>query len=174
MAMASTESSPVKRFFAARVFPWGVVLFGALAIWVGLDDFMRARSSAEWPSVDGAITRSTIERVTSGGGSSNLRSVTYAARIAYEYAVEGTRHTGQRISYGHVDTEAQSDADKVVKLYAVGRQLKVHYMPDNPGASVLEPGARGLPWFYLALGIVFVLVGLVLAAIVPRLLTRAY
>jgi hypothetical protein len=50
--------------------------------------------------------------------------------------------------------------------------VEVRYMPRNPGESVLEPGTQGLPWFYLALGVVFALVGLVLAAIVPRLYRR--
>jgi hypothetical protein len=173
-AMAARgEMGPAKRFFAIRVVPWALVLLGALAIWIGLEDVMRAQASADWPAVDGTITRSTIERISSGGGSGRPRSETHAARIAYEYSVDGNRREGSRVSFGHYDTADEADAARVVKRYPAGTNVKVHYMPGNPGESVLEPGTRGLPWLLLALGIVFGLVGLVLAAVAPRMVAKA-
>jgi hypothetical protein len=99
--------------------------------------------------------------------------VTYAARIAYDYSVEGVRYTGDRVSYGHYDTEDEADAGEVVARYPPGTAVKVHYMPGNPAESVLEPGSGGLPWLYLALGIVFALVGVALFVLVPRLMAGA-
>jgi hypothetical protein len=171
--MAATSAmGQVQRFFAVRATPWAIVLVGMLGIGIGVGDWQSARESAAWPAVDGTITRSTVERVQSGGGG-RPQSVTYAAQIAYAYAAEGSRHAGQRISLGHVDTEAQSDADGVVKRYPVGAQVKVHYMPGNPGESVLEPGTQGSPWLILVLGAVFASVGGVLVVLAPRLVAKA-
>ena len=157
----------MKRLFFVRVLPWLVVLVGAGAIYLGVDDTLQARASLEWPSVQGTVVRSTIERVVSTSGTS--RSTTYRARVAYEYPVAGTKHEGDRISYGHYDTESESDAARVVAKYPVGNAVTVRYRPTDPRDAVLETGSAGLPWLYLGIGIPFVLVGVVLAVVAPRL-----
>jgi hypothetical protein len=171
--MAATSAmGPVKRFFAVRVMPAVVVLIGVLAIWIGVADWRRADTSADWPSVEGMITRSAVGREESGGGG-RPRSVTYVARVAYAYAVDGIRHEGRRISYGHYDSAEEADADAVAGRYPVGAQVKVHYMPGHPGESVLEPGTQGTPWLILVLGAVFASVGGLLVVVAPRIVAKA-
>jgi hypothetical protein len=160
----------LKRFLVVRVFPVAVLLAGAGAAYVGIESMTLARSSNEWPSVNGTITRSGIERETRTSGTS--RSTTYRARVLYEYRVDGTAHSGDRISYGHYDTEKESDAANVVARYPAGRPARVYYQPGNPVESVLEPGSGGVPWLLAALGLVFALVGTALAVVLPKFADR--
>jgi hypothetical protein len=117
------------------------------------------------------VVRSTVERVVSTSGTG--RSTTYRARVAYEYPVAGTRHGSDRISYGHYDTESESDAARVVAKYPVGKAVTVRFRPSDPREAVLEPGSGGLPWLYVGIGIPFVLVGIVLAFVAPRLVASS-
>ena len=39
--------------------------------------------------------------------------------------------------------------------------------------AVIEPGSQGAPWFYIALGVPFLLAGLILVVLAPRLARRA-
>lgn len=167
--------SPIKRAFVARVFPLAIVLVGAGALYLGLEDTIRARASVDWPSVDGTVVRSNVERVvgSSSGGSASGRSVTYRVQVVCEYSVDGKARKGNRISYGHHDTAAESDAARVVANCPAGKRVKVRYQPGNPGEAVLEPGSGGLPWFYLALGSVFLLVGVMLAVLVPKFVAKS-
>jgi hypothetical protein len=172
--MAATLT-PGKRFFIARVFPWAVVLIGVGSTWLGVATTLRARASASWPSVDGSVLSAAIDRESrrSGSGSSSTTSPIWRPLVSYEYAVDGTRHEGQRISYGEYATGEIAEAEAVVKRYPLGAAVRVHYDPDDPRQAVLEPGTAGIPWFFLAIGSVFSVIGVLLVVLMPRLVVRA-
>lgn len=173
MAHGAVPMSASKRFVVTRVFPWAVVLFGAVATYLGIDEVLQARASASWPAVEGTITRSSIEQIRgASGGRDRPASVTQAARVEYAYTVDGVRHVGSRIAFGHYDTADADDARRVVARYPVGTPVRVHHRPGQPGDAVLEPGSGGVPWLYLGLGLLFTLVGAGLAVVVPRLAAR--
>jgi hypothetical protein len=174
--MGTTQPmSPARRFVMARVFPWTIVLVGAGAIYIGVENTVRARASAGWPEVDGVVVLSGVERVIGSSSSASTpgRGVTYRANVVYDYAVDGKPYQGTRISYGHYDTEEESDAARVVANYPNGKRVKVRVMPGSPGEAVLEPGSAGLPWFYAGLGGTFLLIGLALAVLMPKFVARS-
>jgi hypothetical protein len=163
--------SPAKRFFLARVFPWIVVVAGASAMFLGVENSMKAQDSLEWPTVEREVIFSSIEseRSRSHTGSGSSRSITYRVRVIYEYAVDGTQYTGERIAYGEYATARRSDAERITDKYPTGKKVLVSYMPAHPEESVLEPGQAGLPWFFVGLGLIFLLTGIVLVIFLPKL-----
>lgn len=167
--------TPGKRLFMTRVFPWAVVLVGVGSTWLGVDTTLRARASATWPSVDGSVLNASIDRESrrSGSGSSSTTSPIWRPIVSYEYAVDGTRHEGQRISYGEYATGEIVAAEEVVKRYPLGAVVRVYYSPDDPRQAVLEPGVVGIPWFFIAIGLVFSVIGVLLVVVMPRLVARA-
>lgn len=159
---------PAKRVFLARVFPWTVLVIGALASYVGLANTLEARASRNWPSVEGAILRSSVEReLTRASGGSAAGSL-WRPVVAYEYAVGGTRYEGDRVAFGEYATGEAADAEAVAARYPAGASVQIHYDPEVPGQAVLEPGTAGLPWFFLGLGAVFLAVGLLLVVVMPK------
>ena len=137
-------------------------------MYLGVENTLRARASAAWPSVERAVIRATIARESIPGSSG--ASTTWRPTVVYEYFVDATRHAGQRISYGEYATAERADAERVVDQYPKDTRVRVFYMPDDPRQAVLEPGAAGIPWFFVALGLVFSITGILLAMFLPRLI----
>lgn len=162
---------PVRRFITVRLIPLVVILASGFFIVVGVQATRLARESVGWPSVDGEIVRSHV--VKELDTSSGPRSATYRPSISYRYRVGDTEFTGERVALGEYATADQADADAVVQRYPAGRRLPVHYRPEAPGTAVLEVGARGAAWLYAALGSVFLIAGLVLAWVAPKLIAPA-
>jgi hypothetical protein len=162
---------PLRRFVAVRVFPAFVLLVSAGAMAIGVGEMRRARDSAAWPAVEGDIIRSGIvEERPSGATRSGDRSITQRPSVIYRYDVDGTTYEAGRVSFGEYATSDVADARLVVDKYPVGARVRVYYRPGAPEEAVLEPGSHGIPWFYLALGSVFLVVGVLFAWVTPKLI----
>lgn len=167
MMPSAQPMSAAKRLLLGRVFPWIVVLVGVLSMYLGIENTLMARASAAWPSVEGAIIRATVARDSSADSSG--ASGTWRPIVVYAYVVDAMRHEGQRISYGDYATAERADAESVIDKYPKDTRVRVYYMPDDPRQAVLEPGASGIPWFFVALGLVFSITGVLLVKFLPRL-----
>jgi hypothetical protein len=166
--MPAIVMSPARRFFVARLFPWFVVLAGVAAAYIGVETMRAARESLTWPAVDGRVIRTSIQTERSSRDSATAGSVTYRPVVVYAFSVNGATHEGQRVSFGEYATADEADARRVVEEYSVGRTVRVYYQPDDPGQAVLRPGLDGVPWFFLVIGGVFVLMGLLFVMVFPR------
>ena len=100
------------------------------ALWSAWKTIQRAKASAGWPSTTGTIVESGTKRVM-------FRA---QPRVTYSYAVDGTQHTGDRISFaaGVPPKETAS----VLARYPAGKSVTVHYAPEKPAESVLEAGSN--------------------------------
>jgi hypothetical protein len=147
------------------------VLMGTGAVYLGVDSVQLARESARWPAVDGMVVRATVNE-ESHSSRSGPPSLVYRPVIVYTYRVDGREYEGQRVSYGEYATGEAADAQAVVDRYKAGTPVRVHYRPGQPEEVVIETGSHGIPWFFIALGVPFLLVGLVLVVFAPRLLRR--
>jgi len=130
----------------------------------------RAAASIDWPTADGRITRSELERFRERG------QTMYSADVAYEYALDGKTFGGNRVWFG--DDARSSDPTawrRAVERYPVGSGVKVHYDPDDPQESVLEPGLTWAGSVIYFLGLGFLALGgvIVLSALLPLLLAIA-
>lgn len=158
--------SPVKQFVATRIVPWFILLCGAFALYVGIEDIVRAAGTPRWPAVDGSIIRSTVATPSQESSSGSTK---YRADVVYEYVVDGVGLTGNRITMADFQTNDHSIIQGILDRYPVGRVVAVHYRPDDPRESVLEPGLRALSFLIAGIGIPTFAIGVGLVLFSPKL-----
>jgi hypothetical protein len=123
---------------------FGLVLLG----------MQRASARArQWPTAPARIessgVRSYEERDTSSNGRSRMRTMA-RPDVVYSYAVGGVQYRGNTVSIIKSSTNSDAFARKVAARYPVGKEFRVHYNPDNPSESALDPRAPlGLYFFYV-------------------------
>ena len=93
-----------------------------------------------WPTVDGVITRGEVEETSS------RRSVSYKARVWYDYQVDGVDHQGDRIRRVEM-ARSYDGALNRLRDFPVGSTVQVHYNPSRPSESLLEVGVSNESWF---------------------------
>lgn len=115
-----------------------------------------------WPEAQGSVLSSTVVTHTGKKGRK-----TYRAEVAYDYAIDRRRYTGNRVDVSDV-TSAKEEAQAVAAEYSVGAPVRVRFNPEEPSKSVLRPGVPGELWVPLGIGTLFAVVGLVVAGAVYR------
>jgi len=160
------------QFFFSRIFPLIFVVVGASVVFFGIRGLTRARASIEWPSTQGTIVESSVERHRSSG--SNGSSTTYHAEILYEFVVDGTTYNGDRVAYGDYGSSSPSHARHIVNRYPEGKSIAVYYMPGNPEECLLEPGMKGQSWFLPGIGLIFFTAGSLMAVFLPKALKKQH
>jgi len=122
-------------------------LFGSYEVYKGM-------KTSSWPSVDGTILSSSMEktsrRVKRTNGSSG-RKTSYHLNVAYAYEVNQQKYENDRFSYGTESYRKLSKAKEALARYPKGKRVPVFYDPDNPSHSVLTRGT-GTSWIAIVLG----------------------
>ncbi len=156
------------RFFFARLFPLPFILIGALTLYHGAKSLQRARESVSWPTTEAVIQRSSVEyhRGSKGGG-------TYHAEILYEFTVNDRVFSSDQVAFGDYGSSNPSHARRIVNNYPQGKKVAVHYQRENPEVCVLEPGVKAQAWFLPGFGLVFFVVGCLMAVFLPRLMANS-
>jgi hypothetical protein len=146
------------------------ILFGLVAFVAGVRDVYRAWESETWPAAEGVVRNSYVEYETD---SDHEDRGTYWAEVRYEFTVDGRTRTGARVAFGgDAASSDPSSAQTIVNRYPAGAAVTVYYRPGNPDVCVLEPGLKGQAWIFPALGLLFFIIGCVMAALLPRLLRK--
>ncbi|MFC1452145.1 DUF3592 domain-containing protein [Verrucomicrobiota bacterium] len=158
------------KFFFSRIFPLIFVVVGASVAFLGIRGLIRAKASVDWPSTQGNIVESSVERHRSSGSKGS--STTYHAEILYEFTVAGTTFNGDRVAYGDYGSSSSSHARRIVNRYPKGKSVTVHYMPGNPEQCLLEPGLKGQSWFLPGFGLIFFTVGSLMAVFLPKAIRK--
>ena len=121
----------------------GLVFIGmGVAIWLGWRYLQRAKARAAteqrlslaWPSVEGLVIQSRVE--VSGGEYTSV-----AARIRYEYQVDGKTYQNEQVRVGEntiTQIGSRQNPYDIVERYPVSAVVQVYYNPANPGESALE------------------------------------
>ena len=131
---------------------------GARFIAVGARDVIRAGASTEWPYVTGLVLDSGVERRQhrSGGRPRTGRtSIIYYPKVIYQYSVQGTSYSGDRIEYGTLGRGNPEHSERIIDNYPKGKNVRVYYMPRQVTESVLEPGITLSTWFRMGFGFAF-------------------
>ncbi len=128
----------------------GAAIYGA---WV----LSKARASSDWPTTPGVVVNSEVRTTHSSGRDGS--STTYHADVLYEYTVDGENYSADRVWFGQYGSSSRSEAAGTVRDYPAGKQVKVHYSPDDPETAVLEPGATWSSYMVLGIGLVIGLGG---------------
>jgi hypothetical protein len=127
----------------------------ALAIW-GWSILERARASAAWPTMTGTVVSSDVRSERTPG-----KGVTYWPEVHYEYVVDGTTYSSNRIRFGEYGTDRAQPARAIANRYRTGDAVVVHIDPEDPARAVLEAGAGWSSYGILGGGVLFLVVGIV-------------
>lgn len=105
----------------------------------------KVAQAANWQSVMGTVTYSSIEWRRGSKG----QSVAYPV-VHYTYQVMGQALQGSKVMPG--PEVGGTGAHKVVERYPAGAQVMVYYDPNNPSDAVLERSMPGyVKWLWVAL-----------------------
>lgn len=125
----------------------GFALLTALFVWGFQRHAARQRS---WPTVQARIEKSGVhefqELENRDSGPDRWRT-RYRAEVIYDYEVAGVRYTGDMATGGtKISSNIEAIARKSAGKYPAGSMIDVHYNPDNPAESAINPGSV---WFNL-------------------------
>jgi hypothetical protein len=115
--------------------------------------------SRTWRRTAGVIIGSRVHRAGEMEGGD-----LYRAEVSYFYSVGGEEFVGRRTRFGEpIDRGWSGPAVRIVRQYAVGGVVSVHYNPDDPADAVLQPGLNYSLLARALLGAVFTASGVLLA-----------
>jgi hypothetical protein len=120
------------------------IVVGAFIAFMGVSEIITGLRSYSWSAIQGTISQSTYVSDTDNEG--NYRR---AGMVHFTYAVGGRRYEGTRVTPSRPPYN-----ERVVPKYPVGTRVTVHYDPEAPELSLLEPGLRFGPFLALLFGLV--------------------
>ena len=120
--------------FAAFIF----LLIGSGAVLAGLQTIKKNTLASSWPTTQGTIIDSTLERYSKRNDEGNMRAY-YRPLITYQYEVEGEEFTCNQVRVtGFSSSTMRSHEEKKLEKFPVGGQVTVHFDPSNPYDALLE------------------------------------
>lgn len=148
-----------------------VVAGTGLIFWAG-PSLKVARESANWPTAQGRILSSEKTYVTTSTTSSPSSSAilgrtdrkswtSYRPSISYSYTVDGSEYESTRLELGSID---MGRTDEYLQEFAEGKEVTVHYNPDDPEQAVLIAGADAT--FYVLMFVGLLAIGLAIFMVV--------
>jgi hypothetical protein len=144
----------------------GYFLIGLLVALIGVGFFIwggviyaKAGASDAWPSTEGVVIASEVER--SVNVQSRDRRHKYTAKVEYRYAVAERDYTSRRIDFSSVTVSHKNSgrAMQVVNRYPTGKRVQVYYDPGNPDFAVLERGVKTSTYLGFVIGTFLIGVG---------------
>jgi len=130
---------------------------GGLSYW-GWNILQDAKASASWPTANGIVSSSDVSHTTDSDGGD-----TYSPEVDYQYSVDGQNYSNNTIKFGENSYSSRNKAEGIAATYPVGRQVTVYYDPNQPVKAVLEPGVSGGSYIVLGIGVLFFLIGVIVA-----------
>ncbi len=164
--------SPVLKFIFIRLFPLLFIAAGAGVVYYGIDEFMRAKESTDWPVTEGRVIASSVTLHRDDIRHKDRVGNTYHAKILYEFSVKDILYQGNRIAAVDYGMNDPAHARRLVQHYPEGKVVKVHYKPGNPEVCLLEPGIQKLSWLMPGAGLAFFLAGIIMAVFLPILVRK--
>ncbi|MFT4562798.1 MAG: hypothetical protein ACI9BW_002545 [Gammaproteobacteria bacterium] len=148
------------------------VALGAVMLHRGFLYFKESRQGMSWPTVCGAVVSSELERINSdiAFNSGTDENWAYRANITYRYSVNDSQYTSKRVFFGDESSgsDAMARSKRLVAKYSPGENVDVHFDPDNPANSVLEPKVRAAAIQSIIIGMVATISGLAFSRVIFR------
>lgn len=152
----------IAKTIVAIILVSGLILaMGTGAFVIGIQEIIAAKSSSNWPTVNGIIFRSEVKVTREGSsrtGATSRTTYSYQPVVGYQYLVDDKQLSGETIRYGLVTNKSR--AEKTVKKYPLKAEVIVYYNPAKPEQSVLEPGYTGGLLFMPVMGLIVIGCGL--------------
>jgi hypothetical protein len=119
--------------------------FGLLTLLFAVAFTRMVRQARHWPVTPGRIVSAGVEAYEDD--SDYASRTQYRASVLYTYEVNGHLYAGDRVRLGVVTSSTiPGAARRLAARYPAGSEVDVHYNPESPGESVLQPYSR---WHYL-------------------------
>ena len=157
-----TES--VSEFMKSRYLAFAIALVLGMAMtgW-GAYKVWRAAASADWPETTGSVTKSRVQETIRPRYSRWLLGrYKYSPQITYRYTIGGRSYVNDEYSFWDAGSGDAGEARGIVRRYPPGRQVVVHYNPDDPGISVLHTGMDWSSAATLGIGLLLLLAAVLL------------
>ena len=129
------------------------LVVGLLQLTTCLIESSSAVASNSWPTTKGVVVSSEVMLVKGGKGTGHVPTVNY------RYEVNGVPHLGKRIHIRDV-SEMPDEAEISIASFPVGKEVDVHFDPNEPAQAVLRPGLYRYSFMWLALSVAGMLVGI--------------
>jgi hypothetical protein len=130
-------------YFPPGAFVPGVLFFAAAGLLMTLfliSNRRTALAAARWPTTTGTILSSKAEGHRTLATRGQGPSVTvWSPVVEYSYRVLERDYHGSRIAFGGDVAASRDFAEAIVDRYPTGSMVVVHFDPDSPSVSVLEP-----------------------------------
>jgi len=137
------------------------ILAGGIVAGFGVRNIVHAYDSRSWPHTNGTVTYSEVER-----RSGSKRGSSYSPGIKYSYFIQGQQYEGDIVAFGMKSVSAgRGFAERFVKKYPKGKDIKVFYDPSVMSTSVLEPGLSKRSFILFAFGMSFMIFGICFATV---------
>lgn len=150
------EAGPIGKAVIGSI----IVVLGYLGTftWAG-GQYAKAEQARSWPTTRGVIEVSEVIQSKNSDGDRM-----YSADIVYAYKVEEQSYEGSEVTFGgNYKSGDRSQWTRLANQYPVGSEVEVHYDPEVPGISVLQPDVAGfIGWVWIG-GWVFMAIGLLIA-----------
>ncbi len=142
-----------------RWFPYTFMIIG-LGLIIGFialvyNEHKRVNDAQRWPTTQGIVIATDLERTVSTSKDSNgrtTRSVSWDPKVFYRYAAAGRQFRSDSLWLNsHASFGSEEDGVAFLKPYRIGAKLKVFYNPADPAdaAVIVGPPAYWLLAFCL-------------------------
>ncbi|MBC2711526.1 MAG: DUF3592 domain-containing protein [Desulfosarcina sp.] len=134
---------------------------GIVVLYFGVNALINGYESRNWPTVQGQISNSYVDRQHKSRPGTTGSSIRYVARIGYEYTINGKTYYCDTIGFGKSEygSQKRSKALKYLEQYPKGKPVTVYYDPADPHNAVLKAGITGGAMLIMAMGLLFMIVG---------------
>ena len=111
---------------------------------------MKSNAVANWPVAGGRLLAANLTRQRGSKG-----SVSYQVKVSYQYSVDGTAYTGDRLAYGYGGSSGQAAHQEILNKLRSGETVEVRYSPGNPQDSALSFGFHRSLQFMVTFGVMW-------------------
>ncbi len=145
-------------FSSEIMVPFIFVLIGIGISFSAILILLKAKRTLYWSSTTGFVKSSEVTISQNSKGASR-----YRPEICYSYTVHGNEYVSNRIE--SMDGFLSSvKAYKKTSQYPKGSQILIFYNPDKPADSVIEPGVKPDYYYFLAFGIIWLSISVIILA----------
>ena len=130
-----------------RFFIFIFIFMGLFAIALGTVRAKEAITAKSWPVAPGTIINAKVTEARISNA--RIRVARLCLELDYIYMVGDRIYDGNRLNAGWHCFGSQSMVEDVIARYPIGKQVQVHYDPQHPAVSMLEPG---LDWSIFSCG----------------------
>jgi hypothetical protein len=117
-----------------RTLGWLLIGGGVIAVLFPFVTWNRVRASRRWPSVQGRITESRLDRNPRSGSG----GYSYTPRVRFSYAVDRQEYESSQINFWGVVGGSEGTARRTTTRYPEGARVTVYYNPEAPSEAVLD------------------------------------